>query len=98
MEGDPWRSMHSKSMPPMTKTPPPVTEGEGFARFGWSYVETADLRQLRTRIERGAALSEDEPGALARAGLRRLSDRLNGTPRRRLGYRTPREVFQEHFA
>ena len=39
-----------------------------------------------------------EPGALARARLRRLADRLNDTPRRCLGYRTPREVFQEHLA
>src|SRR3954452_11938707 len=33
-----------------------------------------------------------EPEALAQARRRRLADRLNGTPRR-LGYRTPREVF-----
>jgi IS30 family transposase len=39
-----------------------------------------------------------EPEALARAYLRRLADRLNDTPRRCLGYRTPREVFQEHLA
>ena len=39
-----------------------------------------------------------EPEALARAPLRRLADRLNDTPRRCLGYRTPREVFQEHLA
>jgi transposase, IS30 family len=39
-----------------------------------------------------------EPEALARAHLRRLADRLNDTPRRCLGYRTPREVFQEHLA
>jgi len=32
------------------------------------------------------------------APLRRLADRLNDTPRRCLGYRTPREVFQEHLA
>src|SRR6201985_3302640 len=36
-----------------------------------------------------------EPGALARPHLRRLADRLNDTPRRCLGYRTPREVFQQ---
>jgi IS30 family transposase len=41
---------------------------------------------------------EVEPEALAHAHLRRLADRLNDTPRRRLGYRTPREVFQEHLA
>ena len=39
-----------------------------------------------------------EPGALARVRLRRLADRLNDTPRRCLGYRTPREAFQEHLA
>ena len=39
-----------------------------------------------------------EPGALGRTRLRRLADRLNDTPRRCLGYRTPREVFQEHLA
>ena len=38
------------------------------------------------------------PEALARAHLRRLADRLNDTPRRCLGYRTPREVFQQHLA
>ena len=41
---------------------------------------------------------EAEPGALALAPLRRLADRLNDTPRRCLGYRTPREVFQQHLA
>jgi hypothetical protein len=30
--------------------------------------------------------------------LRRLADRLNDTPRRCLGYRTPREVFEHHLA
>src|SRR3954468_19532776 len=39
-----------------------------------------------------------EPEALARARLRRLADRLNDTPRRCLGYRTPREVFEQHLA
>ncbi len=38
------------------------------------------------------------PEALGRAHLRRLSDRLNDTPRRCLGYRTPRELFEEHLA
>jgi IS30 family transposase len=38
------------------------------------------------------------PDALARARLRRLADRLNDTPRRCLGYRTPREVFERHLA
>ena len=41
---------------------------------------------------------EVEPGALTSAPLRRLADRLNDTPRRCLGYRTPREVFEEHLA
>ena len=39
-----------------------------------------------------------EPGALGRTRLRRLAERLNDTPRRCLGYRTPREAFQEHLA
>jgi transposase, IS30 family len=41
---------------------------------------------------------EVEPGALTPTPLRRLADRLNDTPRRCLGYRTPREAFQEHLA
>src|SRR4051812_18462008 len=41
---------------------------------------------------------ESPPEALARARLCRLADRLNDTPRRCLGYRTPREVFQQHLA
>jgi transposase, IS30 family len=40
---------------------------------------------------------ESPPEALARARLRRLADRLNDTPRRCLGYRTPREVFAAHL-
>jgi IS30 family transposase len=39
-----------------------------------------------------------EPEALARVRLRRHADRLNDTPRRCLGYRTPREVFEQHLA
>ena len=39
-----------------------------------------------------------EPDALAPTRLRRLADRLNDTPRRRLGCRTPREVFEAHLA
>ena len=39
-----------------------------------------------------------EPEALVRAHLRRLADRLNDTPRRCLGYRTPREAFEQHLA
>ena len=41
---------------------------------------------------------EAEPGALAPTPLRRLAARLNDTPRRCLGYRTPREVFDQHLA
>ncbi len=41
---------------------------------------------------------ESPPEALAGPHLRRLADRLNDTPRRCLGYRTPREVFREHPA
>ena len=41
---------------------------------------------------------EAEPGALTPTPLRRLADRLNDTPRRCLGYRTPREVFEAHLA
>ena len=41
---------------------------------------------------------ESPPEALAQPHLRRLADRLNDTPRRCLGYRTPREVFQQHLA
>src|SRR3954463_5843342 len=41
---------------------------------------------------------ESPPEALARAHLRRLADRLNDTPRRCLGYRTPREVFEQLLA
>src|SRR5947209_5231558 len=36
--------------------------------------------------------------ARARARLRRLAGRLNDTPRRCLGYYTPREVFEQHLA
>jgi transposase, IS30 family len=38
------------------------------------------------------------PEALSCVRLRRLAERLNDTPRRCLGYRTPREVFREHLA
>ena len=41
---------------------------------------------------------ESPPEALVRARLRRLADRLNDTPRRCFGYRTPREVFDQHLA
>jgi hypothetical protein len=35
-----------------------LQSGEG--RFGWSYVETADLRSLQERIERGGRSSSTE--------------------------------------
>src|SRR3954453_8786121 len=41
---------------------------------------------------------ESPAEALARPPLPRLADRLNDTPRRCLGYRTPREVFEQHLA
>src|SRR3954454_6111283 len=41
---------------------------------------------------------EAEPGALTPTLLRRLADRLNDTPPRCLGYRTPREVFRQRLA
>ena len=34
----------------------------------------------------------------ARRPVGEIAARLNDTPRRRLGYRTPREVFQQHLA
>ena len=33
---------------------------EGVGRFGWSYVETADLKRLQARIEAGDDLTEEE--------------------------------------
>ena len=33
---------------------------EGVGRFGWSYVETADLRELQTRISAGGTLTKEE--------------------------------------
>ena len=41
---------------------------------------------------------EAEPGALTPTPLRRLADRLDDTPRRCLGHRTPGELFREHPA
>jgi IS30 family transposase len=55
-------------------------------------VENANGR-VRRFLPREAA-----PGTLAPTPLRRLADRLNDTPRRCLGYRTPREVFEQHLA
>jgi transposase, IS30 family len=55
-------------------------------------VENANGR-VRRFLPREAA-----PAALARARLRRLAERLNDTPRRCLGYRTPSEVLQQHLA
>jgi IS30 family transposase len=39
-----------------------------------------------------------EPEALAPTPLRRLADRLDDTPRRCLGHRTPGELLREHLA
>jgi transposase, IS30 family len=39
-----------------------------------------------------------EPQALSRVRLQRIAERINDTPRRCLGYQTPREVFQQHLA
>jgi IS30 family transposase len=41
---------------------------------------------------------DTDPAELSGARLRELADRLNDTPRRCLGYRTPREVLSEHLA
>src|SRR3954452_19449583 len=41
---------------------------------------------------------ESPPEALGRIRLHRLADRPNDTPRRCLGYRPPREVFEAHLA
>src|SRR3954463_4169161 len=41
---------------------------------------------------------ESPPEALGRIRLHLLADRLNDTPRRCLGYRPPREVFEAHLA
>ena len=46
----------------------------------------------------GSAAASWPPTRRSRARLRQLADRLNDTPRRCLGYRTPREVFQQHLA
>ena len=55
------------------------------------------IENLNGRVRRFLP-RESPPEALARVRLRRLADRFNDTPRRCLGYRTPREVFQEHLA
>jgi IS30 family transposase len=55
------------------------------------------IENLNGRVRRFLP-RESPPEALARVRLRRLANRLNDTPRRCLGYRTPREVFQEHLA
>jgi IS30 family transposase len=41
--------------------------------------------------------SEAAPDARTHEALRALAERLNDTPRRCLGYRTPGEVFREHL-
>jgi IS30 family transposase len=55
------------------------------------------IENLNGRVRRFLP-RESPPEALARPHLRRLADRLNDTPRRCLGYQTPREVFQQHLA
>ena len=60
---------------------------------GYFPLNAQDL--ARRRRQRRRKLAADEA---SRARLRQLADRLNDTPRRCLGYRTPREVFQQHLA
>jgi transposase, IS30 family len=59
--------------------------------------QKGSVENLNGRVRRFLP-RESPPEALARARLRRLADRLNDTPRRCLGYRTPREVFRQHLA
>ena len=66
-------------------------------RSGHANIRRAASRTLNGRVRRFLP-RESPPEALARARLCRLADRLNDTPRRCLGYRTPREVFQQHLA
>src|SRR4051794_41027276 len=61
----------------------------------------ADLARLGAPPRRRGPPRPARPastGTLAPTLLRRLADRLNDTPRRCLGYRTPREVFRQHLA
>ena len=66
-------------------------------RSGHAEHTKGGVENLNGRVRRFLP-RESPPEALARARLRRLADRLNDTPRRCLGYRTPREVFQQHLA
>ena len=49
-------------------------------------------------VARGKLTQEQADEALGRIRLHLLADRLNDTPRRCLGDRTPREVFEHHLA
>ena len=71
--------------------------GEGLLLRPASPWQKGGVENLNGRARRFLP-RESPPEALARARLRRLADRLNDTPRRCLGYRTPREVFQQHLA
>ena len=64
-------------------------------------VAVAPARRPAPRIPTTSAVVSAlrvDPEVLARPHPRRLADRLNDTPRRCLGYRTPREVFEQHLA
>ena len=69
----------------------------GLTRAHMSPWQKGSVENLNGRVRRFLP-RHCGPEALGRAHLRRLSDRLDDTPRRRLGYRTPREVFEEHLA
>ena len=64
---------------------------------GYFPVTAHDLA-CRRRQRRRKLVAEDALRAHVVARLRRLAEQLNDTPRRCLGYRTPREVFQAHLA
>jgi hypothetical protein len=69
----------------------------GLTRAHMSPWQKGGVENLNGRVRRFLP-RESPPEALAPADLRRLADRLNDTPRRCLGYRTPREVFEQHLA
>ena len=71
--------------------------GCGLTRAHMSPWQKGAVENANGRVRRFLP-REVEPGALTPTPLRRLADRLNDTPRRCLGYRTPREAFQEHLA
>ena len=56
--------------------------------------QKGSLENLNGRVRRFLP-RHCEPQALSRVRLQRIAERINDTPRRCLGYRTPREVFQE---